>query len=667
MSLLNGPVMPFPLIQVYGLLGTFRIGAGNIKVKYISTFANPAAEGTLSGHKKLLEELKPMRDRLDASKLHNLSSLLQRDLNDRRVAQELVPYLLGEDNGIGFFPAILAVLVPRGYLAEAAGETHYPAPVQNLAETMKTDYGDCWSVTSFTLENGEPAPLGLLNIRRGSTDIIVLDGQHRANAFRFLSGDFDPSKDIYQSFYDGLDAPKPLDADLPVTLIWFESESATAPINPQLISRRLFVDVNNTAKTVSTARTILLNDRAATCLGTQELYNRAAQNNGFSAGRFSLLHGGFDMDSGLAAPRLHKFMLTTPEIVHDALLWGMFGSTAYDGLNCTRVSRLHQQQNLTRFQNIFGAYPLTPKGIGEDEKQDSFFGPYLDDPQDAAAFRIAFSEAYLPVLWILFNELNLLTPHYEAGDVVSSYITTQASPMEMDVWDKVFCGGEGLFWSLDPKKATSQRSKNYQTAIASIEGKFVEERAARFGEEIGKTNGVYESFLSKAFQVGYIGAVEYISRNLTDGDYLEAAEQLVDRLNTYTFSQWTCIFTKLKPMLAPGIDPKSWPLYRSLLIRMYDGNRGSFYDAFNENAMFETPDGMAYKKYLEEAKVQLLAVYEDSAPPEEEILKRAKVALDKTRELLDCCGLAAGWFAQDVVRSHGEKYLKQQIESYYKV
>ena len=77
MPTLVGPIPEPASIKVYGLLGTFRVGNSGFIVKYASTFANPAASGRHWGHKELLEELKPMRDRLGASKLQNLNSLLQ--------------------------------------------------------------------------------------------------------------------------------------------------------------------------------------------------------------------------------------------------------------------------------------------------------------------------------------------------------------------------------------------------------------------------------------------------------------------------------------------------------------------------------------------------------------------------------------------------------------
>jgi hypothetical protein len=664
---LEGPAAEPLTIKVYGLLGKFHVENSEYLVRYVSTFANPLAGPGQEGHKEILEVLKPMRERLKASELHSLSSLLQRDLNDQRVAQELVPYLQGAGgDGIGFFPAILAVLVPRDYLSGTSTLKQYPIPTQNAKDTNRVDYDGCWSVTHYVIGE-QTVPLGLLEIMKSSAEIVVLDGQHRANAFRYLSGDFDPSKDIYQSFYDDVPSPQPLNADLPVTLIWFEASDGKI-INPQMISRRLFVDVNNNAKTVSVARNILLNDRAATCLGTQELYNRCAQDNNFKPDRFSLLHSAFDVDSEPAKRRQHRFMLTTPEIIHDMLLWGMFSSTTYDELSSYKVGRMHDQRNTVRFRKIFWNFADVPIGGGDNEEdKESLFGPYFEDPTKAQEFRSAFRTAYLPVLWTFFNELALLTPHYEAAAATASHIETLASPTEMDVWNKVFCGGEGLYWTLDPDKAKGKRSKEYIKAIASIEERFSEERAKIFGDSAANTDGLYRSFATKAFQIGFVGAVEYLARDVTAGDYVSAAQKLVNRLNAFTYAQWTAIFNDLKPLLIPGLDPKFWPTYRNLLLRMYDGDRGNLYDAFDKQPLeqWPAPDGRAYAENLARALNQLKAAYEDNAPPDSEIEKRARRALEETNALLADCGLSAPWFDFDTVLGYGIRDLKRKIDDYY--
>ena len=136
MANLEGPTAGPATIELYGLIGEFRISRSPFRVRYFSTFANPKASG---GHADLLDELEPMRDRLDASALKDLSSLLQRDLNDARVAEELVPYLQGARSRIGFFPAILAVLVPKNYLQ---GSENYPSPEKNEDDANTWSFGE---------------------------------------------------------------------------------------------------------------------------------------------------------------------------------------------------------------------------------------------------------------------------------------------------------------------------------------------------------------------------------------------------------------------------------------------------------------------------------------------------------------------------------------------
>ena len=98
---------------------------------------------------------------------------------------------------------------------------------------------------------------------------------------------------------------------------------------------------------------------------------------------------------------------------------------------------------------------------------------------------------------------------------------------------------------------------------------------------------------------------------------------------------------------------------------MYDGDKGTFYDAFEEKAMFKTLDGLVYAANLDAALGQIRAANEETAPSDEEIARRLQIAFDKTKDLLNRCGLSAGWFDQDIVRSHGEKYLKRKIDAYY--
>lgn len=276
-------VAPRPVtIDLSALFGRFQVPGSDFVVRFASTFANRDSEG----HRELLAELKPMRDRVDASAISDLTALLQRDLNDRRVADQLIPYLVGTAQSaqtrVGFFPAVLAVLVPKGYLAQGGDQEediHYPPPRKEEQDGTVDYIGEgqrhpAWQVQRYHDDDGNPQPVGLLRINPHQTEVIVLDGQHRSNAFRYLAGAFNPTNQIYEDFYSGVERPKDFSADLPVTVIWFEALN-DAQIRPRLISRQLFVDVNNNARPVSAARTILLDDRSVSAIATQAFYNRA--------------------------------------------------------------------------------------------------------------------------------------------------------------------------------------------------------------------------------------------------------------------------------------------------------------------------------------------------------------------------------------------------------
>ena len=75
-----------------GLIGEFVTPAG--KVAYLMTKARLGAEAT-DPERRLTEHLVPVREVLPAEEL-DFNQLLQRDLDDHRVAMSLVPYLLSK-------------------------------------------------------------------------------------------------------------------------------------------------------------------------------------------------------------------------------------------------------------------------------------------------------------------------------------------------------------------------------------------------------------------------------------------------------------------------------------------------------------------------------------------------------------------------------------------
>lgn len=648
---LQGNVTRRPQIELHAVYGEFRIHGSPFVIRYASTFANPHQEG---GHSELLRELLPVRDRVSPRALQDLGSLLQRDLNDERVARELIPYLQGERGRVGFFPAVLAVLVPKGYLEAPAGGIAYPTGETTEQEGLqRVQYGDCWSVEQWRLD-GQLLPMGILRVAPSQAEIIVLDGQHRSTAFRYMSGDFAPADTIYGAFYQQANPPRMLRADLPVTLIWFDPVDEE-PVEPKVISRQLFVDVNNSAKPVSNARTILLDDRGVTSVGVQELYNVAASRN-YVTEQFSLLHSAFDIDSDLGGGGMSPFALTTPEIIDDVLAWTFFGSTAYDDLSTWSVQRLRGMRNRSRFAAQFG--DLFPLAEDPDEDTRRFL---FTSNGVAREFRSAFDELYRPVLLHLLDEFALLRPHYRACASVETWITDEADTAPREVWEEVFTGGQGLYASFKQVKAPAGRSATYQQALTSIEQRFAEERAEAFGAPPREVDRIYIAFVTKAFQVGYAMAVDFLAqRGVGEGRRVAASEQLLERLNSYSTERWRSFFLEFKPLVFTSTTPRDWPAYRNMLLRMYDGDRREHFDV---GRVEEYPDWRAYERMLLE-RANAIANSQDEFPSEGEIRRHAETRLTELKRVAERCGLG-GSFPTETLLERGINLLRRELEGLF--
>ena len=637
-----------PVIEVSALFGKFRVPNSSFTVRFASTFAN----ATTAGHRELLAQLKPMRDRVDAAALTDLSALLQRDLNDRRVARELIPYLLGNGRDmasrIGFFPAVLAVLIPRGYLEQgssATGAVAYPVP-DGLPEGDAVNYqaagaqSFAWKVERYAAD-GVTQPVGLLKVNPRESEIVVLDGQHRSSAFRFIAGDFDPSSDIYGTFYNGIVRPPTLEADLPVTVIWFESDDTTM-VQPSVISRQLFVDVNNSAHAVSLARTILLDDRSVSALTTQAFYNKAAQQ-GFAASSFSLLHAAFDMDSDLAGAALPAFALTTPEIAEAAFYWLLLGSGRFSTLTTWRVDRLRAQRNRTQFNQVVGTAHDIRFGTDDDEGN-----VHVSSSENAETFRQLVAGRVVPVLWKLMGGISILQAHYDAAAAVKRWVEDDADTTVELAWRKIFKGGEGLYWTFADRSSTPERNM-YAVASQQIEQRFRMERANALNSTPTDADAVFRSFATKAFQVGFVMAAALLAeRGIGSGNVIEATEDLLARLNSYDPKHWIVLFRDVRPLIFRGdAAPKLWPSYRNLLIRMYDQDQT---ESLGQRS--ELPELYAFDAAVDrEAKV--LADEQSQMPQPEELTRRVRALRDRISDVFERAGMRSEWFRSAEALAHG--------------
>jgi hypothetical protein len=273
---------------VQGTWGSFATPAG--RVDYIMTKARLGEESD-DPERLLTRNLAPVREVMEAGDL-DFDQLLQRDLDDHRVAVKLIPYLLERKaTGPAFFPPIVAVLLPfrssKPTKFEAMGEMEVVPDADGLSQWLQERAGNAFQVQRLAGEGAQPHPanLGKLWWNQIESRLVVLDGQHRAMALLAVertktNGWQGSSGARYRSFYENqvnqvLQKAGGVDLsgiEVPVTVCWFPEETGERS-DPHAAARKLFVDVNKEARPPSQSRIILLSDAQLSNVLTRRMLN----------------------------------------------------------------------------------------------------------------------------------------------------------------------------------------------------------------------------------------------------------------------------------------------------------------------------------------------------------------------------------------------------------
>jgi hypothetical protein len=554
--------------RVLGIYGEFVVIPAKWKICHFSTYASSNNESRAGNTESLLKELKPMRERVSPKEIHDMSALLQRDLNDARVANELIPYLSKNAAQIGFFPAVLCALMPTGFLEAGEEEAAYPESTGN--NDAERDYNGHWKLNLYMDNKNNPTALGELEIDPKTTDIVVLDGQHRANAFRYLTGTFSDatrSDSIYSTFYRELENTSPFTSELPVTLVWFEKLEGEA-VNPRLISRRLFVDVNTNAKSVSKSRNILLDDLTPSCVFTGLFYTGLARN-GFLADQLSLLHGVFDSNDDNNKSAMSLF---SPVAIDYAFRLFFTGRDECNGLTYTvERDRSYSHQNPARIARFIEQLTLEEKSlIDVDTILKSLHASHIKD----GLSKTAISYAY-----ILFSRFLPFKLQIKSTELLASQINSGpwSNTTRKTVWSKVYCGGEGLFYSL-MECATNSSIESYKLGIHEVEEKFKSIRSAQCGDARGALT--YSAYLVLTSIAGISGILMAVSKcaEILGWSYKDAGDTrlcvdfVVEELNKSTINDWLSILTEFKSGVTSTLEPKRWPQIRNIYLRVIENN-----------------------------------------------------------------------------------------------
>ena len=646
MSALSGSVIRQRSIDVYGITGEFSVLKNSdespIKVKYFQTVASNRADDASGNAMDLLSELKPMRERVSSEDLKDLRSLLQRDLSDYRVANDLVPYLQGKGSIVGFFPSILVALMPKGFLKEE-DDVVYPEPEDiSDADNKNIKYEGYWSVENYKMQE-KIVSLARLSINPSQTDFIVLDGQHRANAFRYIAGAFEDATDdssIYSVFYQDCDDPDAVnfDAELPVTIVWFEGDEG---VPSSLISRKLFVDVNTTAKKVSESRNILLNDTELASICVTSFYSKMAEN-GYDRSKLSLMHSGFDCE-GKFPSEFPKMTIFSPKTLHYMLSYFLLSRPSH-----TELGNNIGSDSYGNFGNYHGRLKDLCEGLSDDLISK------VTNGDSESLFRVdeLFKEKMIQNLYKVINEFVFLDTHFSACTKIDENITSSGAAERIGSWNKVFRGGEGLYNAFNQaaldRDSLTGRLNTYKTAVDQINDEFVSLRSMG----LDGYDSAFLSFTSQAGLTGFYMALEYVFE--IDGWSHELIEKFLAAANSYTAEQWVVILTEYKRQIQPESSPKLWPSMREMFLRFIEPKEESW-SFFNGTSLQDFhPDYIFCKNNVNELLKGFKRHSLEVKPSNEDIETWINSSIEKLKECLNKVGVV----------SYDETSLRQKLNDF---
>ena len=426
-----------------------------------------------------------------------------------------------------------------------------------------TTHGRAFRVQHLVDQTGESTdlPFAVLRWNPDEAKLVIMDGQHRAMSLLAIertvtkSWHTAPKGARYQPFYEEhvqnwLDKAKQentsLDLsqiELPVTICWFPEVPGQQPRpKPHRAARKLFVDVNNTAKPPSEARLVLLSDTELQNILARELLNQLRCDEQWHR-RFPLF--GVEYDNPVKAvttPRRWS-VVTNLEILKDSVLRTLFGppklienakATLQGKPNAREMNKLMRDQ-----LEVGKLFPKEfhdgPHRISRDSLSNEIF-PINDDALHKKILT-AFYERWGKGILHLICEI---LPYKEHLTALNNRYTgwTAADNVQTLAKDALF-EGVGMFWTiedghqlwLDDKKDAQDNQKPLppQPDISRAWSILDEEQKRLFqclraktylgtdvGDEVKDSERLYQGLITYAAQVGLVLAWVSIHRIATN-------------------------------------------------------------------------------------------------------------------------------------------------------
>lgn len=638
---MSRPPIPVPSVApvytdaAFGTWGEFETAGG--QVLYLSTQVSMSGNSEFDAN-SMIETIAPVREVLDVTKL-DFAELLQRDLEDHRVLTGLIPYLMNEENqGRGFFPPILAVLLPF----TSGQPSDFLNGEEIEVEEGEITYQQLASAGYFQLRRTKYGPgedlvrsqrTAELRWNKNKAKMVVIDGQHRAMAllaiYRTLAGEDRWSASSgakYRHFYfdqiEKLWKDRPLPRiEVPVTVCIFPDLLGTGKGElAHRAARKLFVDVNREAKTPNRSRLILLSETNLAEIFTRRLLDQVksgAANSDTEALPLSAIEYDTPGQNEKNRPPQRRLCITTVEFLVQIVYKVVWGSDIF----IADILRLQQRDrggsDLTMRKQL-RLPDLDPNDFVFDGGKVVPLSEIRGDhfPSEAVhELSEIFMEQWGEHLLRLFSEVQPFKTFREAIYEFDSNWNVVADE-EMGLAKEALFTGVGSYWTLKEMNETWRLEREKQPAahrktypktssvkaweiVESEEDKFWEQLTRSYSSVASPTDNdllasqeAIERSRTLAVQTGLAAtfATLVYTWKIPTGSLVDFREAFIARLNEFLDSDSTVgrvrkfIFSSHQPDSDPassfysfvrGLDAKRWVHMRWIFMIVF------FYSPFN--------------------------------------------------------------------------------------
>jgi hypothetical protein len=493
----------------YGTWGRFQTPAG--AVEFLETKAR-IGSASKDREKRLTTFLRPVREVLKTQSM-DFNQLLQRDLDDHRVATGLVPYILNPSKfGPAFFPPIVAALLPFDgsnpvpCFPECA---HLPRSEDDIAFWEGYCFGGSFKFERMQSQKeglgDNDIKLGRLSWNPEEAKLVVIDGQHRAMALlaidRTINNLWNDSGEKYKYFYEPVirealknktvEEKQQLFSNLefPVTIVWFPNANENEK-DHHAAARKLFVDVNQNARTPSESRLLLLSDADLLSIFTRQVLNefRHGQN------RLPIYAVEYDHPGRDQASSSKWSVITNAIIIRDCVQRTVFGPSKFINSLTTVFGGKESESDKSSFMRTTLEIADEIGETIEDLKRDQ-----ISNTEFPLSKRGYFESQFMKG-WGLFvvRTLSEITPYKAHGEALQTLNSNWATAGSVETLakDAVF-EGVGMYWTIRDSHRHWMNSNQLRIDVG--QAKLDKTDIIKTWDAINQKQGEFEKLRAKAY------------------------------------------------------------------------------------------------------------------------------------------------------------------------